>query len=156
QLTTVRRLRWLALDEHNRSPLAHRTMAAAIAGWHPAAVVTATRPDTQLGRYLIDFFGPPTVRIGAMLGWRLAASPVADAPASDRWRPFRPRPRLRRRERPLAAVVRSAMRDEPDVTCESACIDPAGRSGSWQVRMRPGAWLRASLRSPRSSGAASS
>jgi hypothetical protein len=46
-------------------------MAGAIAAWRPAAVVTDSGGRSSLGRYLTRFFGPPTVRHGMVLGWRL-------------------------------------------------------------------------------------
>jgi hypothetical protein len=42
--------------------------------WRPAAVVAVTRPDSALGRYLIRLLGPPSVRAGQVIGWRLGGS----------------------------------------------------------------------------------
>jgi len=82
QHASVRRMTWLVLDKRGRTGPSRATMAAAISAWHPAAVVTAQRPGTRLGRFLIRFFGPPTVHEGATLGWRLPPGPVADTPAA--------------------------------------------------------------------------
>jgi len=35
--------------------------------------VAVTTPSSPLGRFLVKLFGPPTTRIGQMLGWRLAS-----------------------------------------------------------------------------------
>jgi hypothetical protein len=42
--------------------------------WRPAAVVAATSADSPLGRYLTGLFGPPSVRSGQVIAWRLVAS----------------------------------------------------------------------------------
>jgi hypothetical protein len=82
QHSSVIRMTWLGLNKPGRKGPSRATMAAAISAWHPAAVVTAQNPDSRLGRYLIRFFGPPTVRHGVVMGWRLPAGPVADTPAA--------------------------------------------------------------------------
>jgi hypothetical protein len=46
-------------------------MRGQFAGWHLAAVVAVTSPKSALGRYLTGLLGPPTVRAGQVLGWRL-------------------------------------------------------------------------------------
>lgn len=46
------------------------TMRAAIASWHPAAVVAVTNLTSPLGHILVKVFGPPAFRVGRMLGWR--------------------------------------------------------------------------------------
>jgi hypothetical protein len=43
---------------------------AALAYWHPAAVVAETSSGSPLGRFLIKLLGPPTTRDGQLLGWR--------------------------------------------------------------------------------------
>jgi hypothetical protein len=43
---------------------------AALAYWHPAAVVAETSSGSPLGRFLIKFLGQPTTRDGQLLGWR--------------------------------------------------------------------------------------
>jgi hypothetical protein len=54
---------------HGPSPAKVR---ATITGWwHPAAVVAVTSPGSRLGRYLTGLLGPPPVRIGQILAWRL-------------------------------------------------------------------------------------
>jgi len=82
QHASVRRMTWLDLNKPGWRAPSRATMAAAISAWHPAAVVTAQNPHSRLGRYLIRYFGPPTVHEGVMMGWRLPAIPVADTPAA--------------------------------------------------------------------------
>jgi hypothetical protein len=82
QHSSVMRMTWLDLNKPGRKAPSRATMAAAMSAWHPAAVVTAQNPDSRLGRYLIRYFGPPTVHEGVTLGWRLPAGPVADTPAA--------------------------------------------------------------------------
>jgi hypothetical protein len=45
-------------------------MRAQIAAWKVTAVVAVTSPDSALGRYLTDLFGPPSEVLGAVLAWR--------------------------------------------------------------------------------------
>jgi hypothetical protein len=56
---------------HGRFGPSTATMAAALSGWRPTAVVTAAGRNSRLGRYLTRFFGPPTIRRDQVLGWRL-------------------------------------------------------------------------------------
>ena len=42
--------------------------------WRPAGVVAVAAPESPVGRYLITLFGPPTVRAGQVIAWRLADS----------------------------------------------------------------------------------
>jgi hypothetical protein len=88
QHTTMTRINWLATGVLSQSGPSRAAMAAAIAAWRPAAVVTAATSDSHLGRYLIRFFGPPAVRHGAILGWRvppglLRAPPQGHIQAED-------------------------------------------------------------------------
>jgi hypothetical protein len=46
-------------------------MRAQFTGWQLTAVVADTSPQSALGRYLTTLLGPPTVRAGQVLGWRL-------------------------------------------------------------------------------------
>jgi hypothetical protein len=46
-------------------------MRAQFAGWHLSAIVAVTAPQSALGRYLTGLLGPPTVRAGQVLAWRL-------------------------------------------------------------------------------------
>jgi hypothetical protein len=67
------------LDELYTHPAAVTAPTAAqlhadLASWRPAAVVAVTRPATRLARYLIKVFGPPSVRAGHVLAWRLPGS----------------------------------------------------------------------------------
>jgi hypothetical protein len=73
QHTTLVRVNWLATGQLSQSGPSRAAMAAAIAAWRPAAVVTAAGSNSHLGRYLIRFFGPPAVRRGTVLGWRVPA-----------------------------------------------------------------------------------
>ena len=43
---------------------------AALAYWHPAAVVAETSPGSPLGQFLTKLLGPPATRDGQLLGWR--------------------------------------------------------------------------------------
>jgi hypothetical protein len=47
--------------------------------WRAAAVVAVGDPDSPVGRYLASLFGPPTVRAGQVIAWRLAGGSVATA-----------------------------------------------------------------------------
>jgi hypothetical protein len=49
-------------------------MKAQIAAWDPAAIVAVASVQSRLGHYLTGLLGPPTVRAGAVLGWRLGAA----------------------------------------------------------------------------------
>ena len=46
-------------------------VAADLAAWRPAAVLAVTRAGSPLARYLMRLLHQPTVRAGAVLGWRL-------------------------------------------------------------------------------------
>jgi hypothetical protein len=43
---------------------------AALAAWHPAAVVAVTAASSPLAGYLVRLLGPPTVQSGIVLAWR--------------------------------------------------------------------------------------
>ena len=43
---------------------------AALATWHPAAVVAVTAASSPLAAYLVHLLGPPTVQSGTVLAWR--------------------------------------------------------------------------------------
>ena len=50
--------------------------------WRPAAVVAVTSLDSRLGRYLAGLFGPPSVRAGQVIAWRLVVTATGiDVPA---------------------------------------------------------------------------
>jgi hypothetical protein len=52
-------------------PASRCSMAgAALAYWHPAAVVAETSPGTPLGEFLTKLLGRPATRDGQLLGWR--------------------------------------------------------------------------------------
>jgi hypothetical protein len=40
--------------------------------WRPAAVVAVTGLRSPLGHYLTGLFGPPSIRTGQVIAWRLA------------------------------------------------------------------------------------
>ena len=81
--SVVRRLNWLVVRKSGETPPSSATMSRAIEAWHPDAVMTADGSATPLGRYLISFFGRPTVQSGHVLGWRLrAAQPGGSAAAA--------------------------------------------------------------------------
>ena len=84
QRTTLLSTFQLALHHRGRRGPSTATMAAALFEWRPAAVVTAAGGHSLLGRYLIGFFGPPTVHHGSVLGWRIAdiCGPRAQAAAA--------------------------------------------------------------------------
>jgi hypothetical protein len=44
---------------------------ADLAGWRLSAVVAVTSPGSALGHYLRGVFGPPAIRTGGVLAWRL-------------------------------------------------------------------------------------
>lgn len=67
-----------------RTPPAAGAMRAQLAAWHPAAVVAVTGEQSPLGRYLTGLLGPPVIRAGSVLGWRLNhLSPTVEPPL--RW-----------------------------------------------------------------------
>jgi hypothetical protein len=43
---------------------------AALATWHPAAVVAVTAASSPLAAYLVRLLGPPAVQSGTVLAWR--------------------------------------------------------------------------------------
>lgn len=77
QIISVRRMNKLALDKSHQIGPPRAAMASAITAWHPAAVLTSDGPRTPLGRYLIGFFGRPTVHEGSTLGWRIPTAAAA-------------------------------------------------------------------------------
>jgi hypothetical protein len=81
QIISVRRMNKLALDKSHQIGPPRAAMASAITAWRPAAVVTSDGSRTPLGRFLIGFFGPPTVHDGATLGWRIP-TPATATPAT--------------------------------------------------------------------------
>jgi hypothetical protein len=46
-------------------------IGADLAAMKPAAVVAVATPQSRMGEFLIQIFGPPTTDIGRILGWRL-------------------------------------------------------------------------------------
>ena len=83
QHASVRRMTWLVLNRPGRhGPSRPRWPRRCRRGTRRRS---SPRPDrsTRLGRYLIRFFGPPTVHVGATLGWRMPTGPVTDLPAAD-------------------------------------------------------------------------
>jgi hypothetical protein len=81
QIVSVRRMNKLALDKSRQIGPPRAAMASAITAWHPAAVVTSHGARTPLGRFLIRFFGPPTVHAGTTMGWRIP-TPATGTPGT--------------------------------------------------------------------------
>lgn len=55
-------------------PASQCTMVkAALAYWHPGAVVADTTRDSPLGRFLTELLGRPTIKAGQLLAWRTKA-----------------------------------------------------------------------------------
>ena len=52
---------------------------AALAYWHPAAVVAETSPGTPLAQFLTKLLGRPGIRDGQLLGWRTRARIASQA-----------------------------------------------------------------------------
>jgi len=83
QHATVTSINSLAMRVPRSTGPSRATMASALAAWRPDAVLTASGAGSPLGRYLIRYFGRPTVRSGQVLGWRVGqARSVAPAMAS--------------------------------------------------------------------------
>jgi hypothetical protein len=83
---TLLRTTWLSRHRRGHFDPPATAVAASIAAWRPAAVIASAAPRTLLVRYLTRFFGPPTVRRGAVVGWRLkgdCGSAVPAEPAAD-------------------------------------------------------------------------
>jgi hypothetical protein len=59
-------------------------MRAQFAVWDAAAVVAVTADHSALGRYLTGLLGPPTISVGAVVGWRLPASRLERGHQADR------------------------------------------------------------------------
>jgi hypothetical protein len=57
----------------NRTPVPPAAIASTLRYWDPQAVV-ADAPPYKLLRLLESLFGPPSIRDGSMLGWRLAGA----------------------------------------------------------------------------------
>jgi len=55
----------------SRYPSPAKVRATITGWWRPAAVVAVTSLNSRLGRYLTSLLGPPPVRIGQVLAWRL-------------------------------------------------------------------------------------
>jgi hypothetical protein len=69
QQTTQLRLSSLAAGEMIKpSPT---TFGSAIKAWRPAAVITTLGGNSDLGRFLLGYFGKPTAHRYAVMGWRL-------------------------------------------------------------------------------------
>jgi hypothetical protein len=61
-----------ASRETARVILTSAQMRAQIAAWDPAAIVAVASDQSALGQYLTGLLGPPTIRAGGVLGWRLS------------------------------------------------------------------------------------
>ncbi len=75
QQTTLLRLNLLAGGLPLSTGPSRVTMTRALQAWLPAAVVTASADHSPLQRYLLGYFGPPTLRFGSTIGWRLPRTP---------------------------------------------------------------------------------
>lgn len=66
----------LPVSVHGGGPVAVRPvpppaqLRAALAAWHPAAVVAVTAASSPLAAYLVHLLGPPAVQSGTVLAWR--------------------------------------------------------------------------------------
>ncbi len=49
---------------------ARSQVRAALAAWHPAAVVAVTAASSPLASYLVELLGPPTIQSGTVIAWR--------------------------------------------------------------------------------------
>ena len=103
QLTTAFLLSHLAAGWPTSGP-SNDTMADAIQGWRPAAVISPAG-GSRLGRYLIQFFGTPTVRDGGVLGCRLHGNWDGRLPAGHR-----------RNHLPQAHVRQMSVQSGPDLS----------------------------------------
>jgi hypothetical protein len=72
--TRLSLLAWGRKGHRGPSPT---TMAAAISGWRPAAIVITAGRNSRVGRYLIRNLGPPTIAEPSALGWRIRVSQAA-------------------------------------------------------------------------------
>jgi hypothetical protein len=61
---------WLWDGKKHASASIVAAIRPAVARWRPAAVIADTSPGSGLGRVLIQLFGPPTFRTGAVLVWK--------------------------------------------------------------------------------------
>ena len=71
QQTMRLRINWLAAGMPVSDGPARDITSDAMAGWRPDAVIAVAPMNSALGRYLIAFFGRPTVQHGDVMGWRL-------------------------------------------------------------------------------------
>jgi hypothetical protein len=69
-----------------------RKLRAALAGWHPAALITVAGTRSPLNSYLRRLLGPPAARSGQVLGWRVPGRAPATGPAGTPARPRSHRP----------------------------------------------------------------
>ncbi len=73
------RLSLLAKGQQGRRGPPPATMAKAISGWRPAAIVITAGRHTRIGRYLIRHLGPPAVSERDVLAWRVGDSRAVSA-----------------------------------------------------------------------------
>jgi hypothetical protein len=69
---TARYLTRLWLGDSPGTAPSRRQAEDDIGYWRPAAVVAVAEPDSAVGRYLVMLLGPPSVRAGQVIAWRLA------------------------------------------------------------------------------------
>jgi hypothetical protein len=58
-------------SRRSRHPPLPQVIRSDLAYWRPAAVVAVTSPNSRLARLLTGLFGPPALRTGGVLSWRL-------------------------------------------------------------------------------------
>jgi hypothetical protein len=61
---------WLWSGRKHATGSSAAQIRPALARWRPAAVIAVTSPGSGIGRVLIQLFGRPTFRVGALLVWR--------------------------------------------------------------------------------------
>jgi hypothetical protein len=64
-------------------PAVHTSLALTeLASWRPQAVVADANAASPLGQYLAELLGPPSVRVGGLIGWRVGAVTGPPQPSS--------------------------------------------------------------------------
>jgi hypothetical protein len=67
-LTATYQLAW---GKHGAVGPTRAMLAVAIKAWQPTAIVVVTGRHRGLARYLVGALGPPAIRQGSVLGWRV-------------------------------------------------------------------------------------
>jgi hypothetical protein len=71
---TARYLTLLWLGDPSATAPAKSQVEEDLRYWRPAAVVAVAKPDSPVARFLATLFGPPSVRAGQVIAWRLRGS----------------------------------------------------------------------------------